>query len=810
MEFLWQDTRFAIRKLRNSPVFVSVSVLSLTVSLAAFTTMLAVVQARDFNSLPFRNPNQLVAVSRREPLNSACPACRHRMTPPAFLAMRERARDLSELEASRWQSRYLLIGDDRLRVEVREATIRFLPMLGVAPMIGRPFLPADTATGAPPVMLVSYALWKTAFAQDSAIVGKPVQVLDPSGRPTATQKAFTVIGVLPASFVFDGRAKVWTPFDLSAGVAAPRQRSDLDLIGRLRLGITVQLADAELRSIDNSIQRDRSPVSRDIASVESLKTVWTDEGQIANERFALLGVAGIVVLIAVLNIVTLSVARSAQRQTERAVFLALGAPWLRWARQFAIEMCIVTGAGGLLALLGARLAIRAVGAHFYLNTVGLSGDVNFSLVATILALVFALGAGIGFGGSRWLGNADFGTILRGTSVGTSVAAGRLRYLFVACEIVLALVVLSAGGLLTGEYARILSSEIGFDPRNLHSVAVHRPMPAATNDPQLVRLRANAAVLRLASLPQVRDVSAWSGDTMAVSRLQPNGTQIGEEEPLVVQDVLLNYFKTMGLRIVAGRAFLPADDGGTGRVAIVGARAADRLWPGSNALGQQLRFGSPGTEELATVVGVVSDYEVDGYLPPLHLLHFYRPTSQGHPNGVTAIVRLTTSSSPAMSTIRRAATDLRGDPVGSDEVVSLERSVNAGLEGPRFNAGALLTLSAFSLFLAAIGVYGVVASGVLRRTREIGIRVALGAAPRDVIWQVSRGSAIVLGIATTAGLVGAMATTRILKSQLYATSPTDPMILGGSALLLVLIGMFATFLPARHAANLDPMTALRSE
>jgi hypothetical protein len=222
------------------------------------------------------------------------------------------------------------------------------------------------------------------------------------------------------------------------------------------------------------------------------------------------------------------------------------------------------------------------------------------------------------------------------------------------------------------------------------------------------------------------------------------------------------------------------------------------------------FGEPGAEESATVIGVVGDFEVDGYTPPLGIRWIYRPVSQGHPIAVRAVFKVMNMDPTALGAIRHAAVELRGDAVGLDELVALERVVNYGLSGPRFNTAALAALAAFSLFLAALGLYGVVASAVVERTREIGIRMALGATARDVLRHVSRGAIIVVLIGTGAGIAGALAATRVLRTMLYGTSPTDPLVFLLAPLVLILVALVATFVPARHATTLDPVVALRSE
>jgi putative ABC transport system permease protein len=276
--------------------------------------------------------------------------------------------------------------------------------------------------------------------------------------------------------------------------------------------------------------------------------------------------------------------------------------------------------------------------------------------------------------------------------------------------------------------------------------------------------------------------------------------------MVLQSVWPNFFEVMGLPLVSGRAFSRADGAGTESVVIVNRRAAHRLWPGLDPLGQRVTLGQPGAEEFATVVGVVGDYEADGYTPPLHMLCFYRPITQGRPMGVRAVLRLQNMDRAIIGAIRGRAVALRGSPTGVDEIAPMQRAVDAGLAGPRFNAAAVAMLAAFSLFLAALGIFGVMASTVAERTREIGIRVALGATPRAVLRQLSRPAVVVIA----AGIAGAFAATRLLKSMVYGTSTTDPLVFAGAALVLALVGLIAAYIPARRAVKLDPVIALRTE
>jgi putative ABC transport system permease protein len=773
--------------------------------------MLAIVQAADFQKLPFKNADQLVSLSRREAPGSDCPDCRHRLSAALFLEWRERARSFSEFEASEWRPRELRTGDDRQSLDGRAATIGFLPMLSVAPFIGRGFVTGDTVAGAPLVALLSYPFWQARFGGDSGIVGKSIQLADANQRPAPVPAAYTVIGVLPANFVFDGRAKVWTPLDLRAELAASIQRRSLDPVARLLPGRSVRLADAELRVIDSRIETGRSAGPRDIGMAEPLRRAWTAELKPAEERFALLGVAGVVLFLATLNVAGLALARAFKRRVELAVRGALGASRSRLVCQLAVEMSVVSMAGGLLALLLTRLTIRAVSAHFYLDLLGLSATVNYPLVATVLLLVLAIGIGTGVLASGQLGVDLAATLRRATTLGVARGTGRLRQVLIAGEMALALIILASAGLMGKELARIITTEIGFDPRNLMTILVRRAASETmTPDPPQARLLSQAAVERFATVPGVVDASAASTDLTGISRVQPGGKQIGERDPLVLQDIWPNYFKTMGLPLVSGRRFSRDDGGGTDPVVIVSRRAASRFWPGLNPLGQRVTLGKPGAEESATVVGVVGDYEVDGYTPPLRILFFYRPIAQGRPTGIRAVLRLRTTDSATIGAIRRATVDLRGDAVGVEEIAAMQRWVDAGLAGPRFNTTALVALATFSLFLAVIGVYGIVASTVAERTREIGIRMALGATQRVVLRHVSRHAAGVIAVGTAAGIVGAFATTRVLKSMLYGTSPTDPLVFVGAALVLALAALVATYIPARRAARLDPMVALRSE
>jgi predicted lysophospholipase L1 biosynthesis ABC-type transport system permease subunit len=316
--------------------------------------------------------------------------------------------------------------------------------------------------------------------------------------------------------------------------------------------------------------------------------------------------------------------------------------------------------------------------------------------------------------------------------------------------------------------------------------------------------------KFASLPGVVDASAWSPDMAGFPRVQLGGKQIADRERVQVLDIWPNYFKTMRLPLVSGRLFSGNDGFGSEPVVIVSSAVATRLWPGLNPLGQRVLFGKPGAEESATVVGVAGDVRLDMDIENPRTLWFYRPILQGRPAAVRAFLRVKSMDAATMNAVRRATVELRGDAAGRDEFTAMQAVVDDALSAPRFNSAALAALAAFSLFLAAVGVYGVVASAVVERTREIGIRTALGATPRAVLRHVSREAIIVIAAGTVAGIGGALATTRMLGSMLFGTSPTDPIVFVAAGFVLALAALVATFIPARRATKLDPVIVLRSE
>lgn len=824
LETVWQDLRYAFRTMRRSRAFTFTAVVTLAVGIGGTTAMFTVVRAVLLKPLAFRNPDRLVYLTVDHPEKNE-------------FDMQFR---LSRLKLIRQAHIFEAVGAFGLNLEsmtlsgrgnpeaLRGARVsaNFLQILGVAPLLGRGFLPEDDAPNGPPVVMISADLWSRRFHCDLDVVGKSA-ILD--------ARSYTVAGVLPPGFEFPFPGlDVWfsKPSEWSV---LPSRYWDIPLVvgfGRLKRNASLEQARAALQVVERQYRRSHPRVE-----LGEMRVVRLKDRLVRNVRpmlWILFGAVGFVLLIACANIAALLLARSATRAREFAVRAAVGAARSRLIRQLLVEGLVLAFIGGALGILLAEVALTILKSVPALNlysphTLYVPGSGEISLDSTVLAFAFALCvvSGIVFGlvPSLQLSRPDLADQLRetGAAAGQSSPAHRTRFgvsprsLLLVGQIALCIVLLIGAALLMRSLALLENVNPGFDSSHLLTMKIALP-PARYNTAQKKAAFFDDLVQRAGTVPGVRAAAvAMSLPTTAWIRtniMQIEGRPaVNEREPLlaVIQSVTPGYFQTLGIPLLRGRAFTALDNSaGAPPVVIINAALARRLWPnypnGPNPIGRHMSEGFDKKIGWLRIVGISGNIH-EGGLASHFVPEFYVPCAVHPPQ--TAYLTVRTPGDPL-----RFANAVRSQvhAIDPDQSVSEVKTMNAVLDaslGQRETAMLLLdSFAGMALLLAVIGIYGTVAYSVSQRTHEFGIRQALGSRPSQILLPVLM-QGLGLSIAgIVIGIAGAFALTRLLKNLLFETGPTDPVIFLGVAALFLAISLLASYLPARRAAEVDPMKVLR--
>ncbi|HEY4216697.1 MAG TPA: ABC transporter permease [Gemmatimonadaceae bacterium] len=807
IETLLRDFRYAIRTLRKSPAFAIVAILSLGIGIGATTTAYSVIDAFDFRPLPFRDADRLVWLSEITPRDDdMCHNCPWLTAGPTALDWIAQTRSFDGIAAVQTSYGFLWSHDDVVEsLTADETTPNFFGLLGTQPLLGRAFVPSDTVTGALPVALVSYEFWQRHLGADPRVVGS--KLLSPTDRAASVSQPFTVIGVLPRDFHFRNEAVVWLPLRLDAH--ASRANRQLEVVGRLQQGRSIAGARAELETISARLAlsdpKDYRGRTATVKPLRDLLVVGT-----ANGRFVLFAITMLVLLIAVLNVAGLLLGRAAARQTEFAMRTALGASRMQLVRQTLVEGSCIGIAGGCAGVLFALWAVRFVPRWLSTNDAGLTVGVDDRMLAFVAALSLFVGIAAAVIPAIRAASTNLNGALR-TRADGGIHNARASNVLIAIQISLALVLLTAAGLLSRDFVELRYLDLGYDPYGLYSTTL---LTAASpkGDPQEWARIAEATRNHLAALPGVVSVTLEHQSAIHPAIVRAAGANAASPSTTtpVLKAVDPSYFTTFGTRLLLGRQFSADDRRAALPVAIVNKTAARTLWPGRNAIGQQVFVGdSTNVGELLTVVGVADDAE-RGEMMSRHWPAVYRPFQQATIYHAAGSLHLRLSSDNA-STLAAAEAIVRKETGTSTSPFESEQlSLGSRLLPKRFNAIALDLFACFGLLLAAMGIYGSVAYAVTQRTREIGIRIALGAQRGAVVGLVARRIVVLVGIGVFAGVASAIALTRTLQSFISTTSVTNPWIFVASVGLMLAVALIATLLPARRATRVDAVIALRGD
>jgi len=810
LEHLWRDLRYGLRGIRRTPTVCASIVLILAVAIGANTTMFSAMQAILLRPLPYGDAERLVVVMHggRSPVSPANLEDWRRET-RSFVAMGA---------AEYWRPNVGLV-DGAERLLALRVSPEMLPLLEVPPAAGR-LLERTPSTAEAREVVISHGLWQRRFGGAAGAVGQAIRL---DGEP------YTVVGVMPASFAFAPfwavGAELWAPLP-RAPRPSSRGANSLRVFARLAPDVTIAQAQADVDAVTSLLEAQFPGTNRDVRVVP-LKERVVGDTRLAVVVFTV-GV-GFVLLIACANVAHMLLARAAGRRREVAVRLALGATRLQIVRQFLVESLLLAGLGAAGGILLGTLGVRALVA---LAPPDLPRVADVRLDTTVLAFtaLVSLLAGVLFGLVPALQAAR-------PALGEHLKAGRgasadrrqsvLHDVLMASEIAIALVLLAGAGLMLRTLASLQAIDPGFEARGLlaFSVSVH-------GTPQAEPLRRAGFFVeltdRLRALPDVASVSAINhlpirGDlwtqTVAIAGRPP--ARPGEGPAAVYRVVLPDYFSTMGMRLVRGRDFTRQDVAGAPGVVIISDNLARRHWPGGEALGQRIAVGESASAPDArwlSVVGIAPDvvrrsWEGEGggevYLPYLQT-NDYLAGPYSRYTYLTVVVRHRGGSGRALEAPARAAVLSLDKGASVSDVTTMEEAIGRALAGPRFQSTLLALFAGIALVLAAAGVYGVLTHAMARRTREIGLRLALGARQEHVRRMVVGQSLRRVALGVAVGLVGATALTRLMTTLLYGVRPGDPATFAGVTALLVTIALLASYVPAWRASRIDPMSALRDD
>ena len=814
MQALWHELRYAVRFLRKSPAFTAVAVLTLALGIGANTAIFSVVQGVLLRPLPFAHPENLVQIWNTYSLLPAFPQVE--LSPGDFADFRKQSVSFSDMAAyvNIPQGFNMTGRGEAQRVEARYATSGFFPLLGIEPAAGRSFTKEEDKPGATPSLMITHRLWQSRFGSSPSVVGRTI-LLD--------AQSYVIAGVLPAAFRWATSTDLWLPVGLYPDNLTSHIHHEFSVIARLKPGIRVAQAQAEMATLN----RQEEAALPDTHKNWGVLVKPMEEPSAAKLRTAVLALfaaVALVLLIACANIVNLLLARNATRQKEIALRVALGATRARLMGQLLTESVVLALLGGLLGVLLASVGLQALKAFA-------PADLRIVKETGLNAPVLAFTAGVCLLAGIACGLAPALQILRRDLYGVLKEGGRtpglsggqtIRNVLVVSEIALALIPLVGAGLLIRSFYRLLEVDPGFRPEHILAMEVDlaqlsfAELAKLTPEQNIELARKQSSQFeqvaqRIEALPGVTAVGGINvlplgSQIRSASRFVLEGqppSEAGARPIAEVRAASLRYLAAMSIPLRAGR-LLDAHDYGTQNI-LINEAMSRRFWPRSDAIGKRINLCSldptPCWSPIVGIVGNVHQYGLDA--APSYDVYFT--------GGWTREFVIRTSSDPtalardAIAEIHKADANL---PI--TRVMTLDNLLADSVSPRRFSMSLLGMFAVLALLLAAVGIYGVMGYIVSLRTNEIGIRMALGARPRDIQRLIlSRGAALAFA-GMLIGTAGALALTKLLASLLYQVKPTDPLTFLGVALLLGIIALLACYLPSRRAMCVDPMVALRHE
>ena len=803
-----RDARIAVRSLGRQPGFTAAVLATLALGIGATVAIFSLVDAVLLRSLPYRDPARLVHLWET---HSGEVSSRSEASYPDFLDFRVATHLFAGVEGYNGTNVTLSGPDGATRVRGVRVTAGFTGMLGVAPVLGRAFGPEEDVPGGTRSVILSYGFWESRFGGRRAILD---QTVDIDGEP------YTVIGVLPRGFRFaSGDVDLWFPLGGGAGQRSERFNHWVNTVARLRDGVTIEQARLAMTELMRRLAEEY-PETNSGRGVAVIPLADEVTGGVRTPLLVLLGAVTLVLLIACANAAGLVLARAIERGREVALRAAIGASRGRLVRQLLTESTVLALGGGILgawlAALGVRLLIAAAPDSLIDNIPALrDARVDGTALAVALGLATLSGIVVGLAPTLFLTRGSAGDLLRGGErAGGAGARQRFRDALVTVEIALTLVLVVGASLLERSVVQLLRVDPGFEAEHVVTARVPLAGPAYADGARQRRFF-EAAIARLAAVPGVDGVGAVSNPPLQGGRTNTFRVEGAPEPPVarrpeaIMRGVGGEYFRTLGIPLVAGRGFTPRDDSTSAPVLVINQTLARRFFPGGSAVGRPIRFYAF-PESRWTIVGVVGDVKaggLDAAVPPA----VYYSHLQLAENRMNLVVRGRVDPGVLLAAIRRAVAELDpGIPTYGAGTMEEEIVGSAAVVARRYPLVLISVAALTGLVLALVGVYGLIAFAVARRTRELAIRMALGAQDQSVVALVVRRGMLLAAAGIGLGVPGALALTRSLGGLLYGVSPADVAVYAAVSAGLALVTAAASWLPARKATRIDPGIVLRAE
>ena len=801
-----QDVRYSLRQLLKHKAFTVVAVLTLALGIGVNTAMFSVLNTFLFRSLPYPQSDQIVRIFRTSPHSQSWPH-----SAANFFDQRDQNTVFEKMAAYTFPSRNLTEhGQTAERLLSLAATADFFPLLGVAPARGRLFKPEEFEPGADNVIILTDRFWTRRFGSDPDIVGRTIQL---------DGKSVQVVGVMPPGFdhpILWGPVDIWQPLTFTPERKTNRGTNFLSSFGRLKPGVTIQQAEQSMVALAANLGKQNSSNVGESMRLEPLQRSMSDSIGRTVMWFTF-GLAGFVLLIACANLANLQLVRTTARARELAVRAALGADRLRLLRHSLTESIVLALIGGIISLAIALWAVRFISTRLFTDLPGASVQLDYKVFG--FALLCSVVTGVLFGTvPAWFASrADVNLALRQNSRGSTAGRSqhRLRHSLIIGEVAFAMILLSAAGLFLRGLQRFINADPGWRVDGLVTANISLRGEKYADDKQQVAFLTELEN-RLRTLPGVQHAAISGSHPVFGYNSSSSFLVEGQPEPppdkypeMFFEPVSSDYFATLGARLQQGRTFNAADTADRPAILIINETTARNFWPNESPIGKRISSTGP-KKDFYEIVGVVNDLGFPGSLgEPYTRFQAFVPVAQSAPGSFTIVMRTSTNPEALGNSLRNVIAG-----IDQDLPVYRIRTARAALEeglGSISLLGSLLGVFALvGVILAAVGIYGVVSYTVAQRTGELGIRVALGAQTRDVLWLVlGKGSLLVLSGALL-GAAGAYGVSKLLIALIPSLPTRDPLIVVITGLGLVAVALLACYIPALRATRVDPLVALRSE
>lgn len=809
MDALIKDLQYAFRSLLKRPGLTAVALVTLALGIGVNTAIFSAVDSVLLRPLPFKEPERVMAVWEHTPHLGIA---RNEFAPANYFDLRSQNQVFDDVGAFGQLSINLTGDGEPEQLEGQLVTANVFTLLGVPAALGRTFAPDEDQTGREHVAVLSDALWRRRFNRDPGIINRTI---------TLNGESFMVVGVMPPNFFFPEREiELWTPWAMEPGQAEGRGDHYFRLVARLKPGVTREQANAEAESIAARLATEYPRTNEGLGFlVNSFHQDYV--GDLRRPMLILFAAVGLVLLIACANVANLLLAQATTRRREIAIRMALGAGRWAIARQLLTESLLLATAGGLLGVLAAIWGVEALSKLLpeslsKLQAISVDGRVFLFTIGVTLLTALAFGVVPALHAAR--ANPGEALAETGRDVAGGLSGRYLRRVLVIAEVALAVVLLAGAGLLIRSFNRLRQVDLGFKPDNLLTMRMVLPLPKYLK-PETRRAFYDELLRRVNEIPGVESAGINTRLPLSTSGLKFSFSVEGRTMPsdanlpfAVYRVVNPDYFRAMGIPLQRGRVFDTRDSSDSTPALIVNRRLAEQFWPGEDPTGKRLKIGPPDSPNpWATVIGVVGDVRQAG-LYGEQLSELYAPYAQERRSWLSPrdlVVRTRGDAASLAGAVREAVWAVDKDQPVSN-VRTMDQVLVAAVSRERFQMLLLSLFATLALVLACVGLYGVISYTVAQRTREIGVRMALGARPGDVLRLVIRQGMVLTFAGLLLGIVGGLAVTRVMSDLLFGVTATDAVTFISVGGLLVVVAFLACYVPARRATKVDPLIALRYE